>query len=100
LGFCYQDKSKYIEYSGEFIGYDQQTIIGTGETSELHHDQKFVDIPEQYGMDANPFSLNLDIDLPDMDFNSFEGFHPSEFLGTENTSSRQTPATHKVKFYF
>ncbi|XP_059455995.1 uncharacterized protein LOC132186171 [Corylus avellana] len=36
--------------------------------------------------------LNLDYDLPDM---NFEGFDPSEFLGTENASSHQTPITQK-----
>jgi hypothetical protein len=115
LDFCYQDKSNYIEYSGDFIGDFQQPIVGTGETSELHHDQKFVDIPEQYGMEANPyrdelfieanvFSNPMDVDpedfgmadgclkdndLSDMDFDSFKDFYPSEFFGTESTSFQQ-----------
>jgi hypothetical protein len=97
------------------------------ETSELHQDQNFIDIPEEHGMDANSFRddeyieardlsipievdpadlsmadgfLNLDYDLPDMNFDPIEGFYPSEFLGTENASSHQTPVTQKVKFYF
>ncbi|XP_059458432.1 NAC domain-containing protein 78-like [Corylus avellana] len=101
----------------------EEVAVGDGETSELHHDQNF--IPEENGMDANSVRddgfyieandllnpmeenpadfemadqyLNLDYDLPDM---NFEGFDPSEFLGTENASSHQTPITQKVKFYF
>lgn len=95
------------------------------ETSELHHDQNLIDILEEHGMDANSFRddelyieaqdlsipikldpadlhmaddfLNLDYDLPDMNFDSIGGFDPSELLGTENASS---PVTLKVKFYF
>ncbi|XP_059455997.1 NAC domain-containing protein 78-like isoform X2 [Corylus avellana] len=96
----------------------EEVAVGDGETSELHHDQNF--IPEENGMDANSVRddgfyieandllnpmeenpadfemadqyLNLDYDLPDM---NFEGFDPSEFLGTENASSHQTPITQK-----
>jgi hypothetical protein len=85
--------------NGKFSGDYQQPIIGTGETSELHHYQEFVDIPEQDGMDANPLRDDFFIEAKDLsdpigidpaDFGMAdkflnldmdEGFDPSDFFG-------------------
>jgi hypothetical protein len=95
-----------------------EVAIGDGETSELHHDQNFIDNPEANGMDANSFRVDdlyieandlsnpmedeADFEIADayLNFDFIEGFYPSEFLGTENASSHETPVTQKVKFYF
>ncbi|XP_018848042.2 NAC domain-containing protein 53-like [Juglans regia] len=54
LNFYYGDTSNDVEQYEDFVEDCQKPIMGSGETFELCHDEKLVDIPEQYEMDMKP----------------------------------------------
>lgn len=54
LNFYYGDTSNHVERYEDFIEDCQMPIMDSSETFELCHDEKLVDIPEQYEMDVKP----------------------------------------------
>ncbi|KAH7537063.1 hypothetical protein FEM48_Zijuj03G0052400 [Ziziphus jujuba var. spinosa] len=63
LNFYYADTSNNVEHSGDFVQDDVKPIIGTGETSQVGGEQVFFDLPQQYGMGAEPVKDEYPVDI-------------------------------------